>query len=816
MKVSKNWINEYLNAETISDEHLGEILTDIGLEVEGVEQVEKVKGSLKGVKVGKVLTCQRHPNADRLSLTTVDVGGEAPLQVVCGAPNVDAGQTVLVATPGTVLYSDEGEPFTIKKGKIRGEVSEGMICAEDELGLGSSHDGIMVLEQDYAPGTHAADVFEMEQDTVYEIGLTPNRSDATGHIGVARDVNAYLRTNEGWTDALSMPQKMDTLKTAPKGSFEIEIRDTARCPRYSGLLLRNVKIAPSPDWMQFKLKAIGVRPINNVVDITNYILHEYGQPLHAFDADKVKGNKIIVETKPEGTPFTTLDEVERKLGTEDLMICDGQGTPMCIAGVFGGLDTGVTDQTVHIFLESAQFDAKAIRRTSYKHQLRTDAAMRFEKGSDPNITVEALQRAAFLMRELAGAEVDEVIIDQYPTPVPEKEVVLRYEMANRLIGTVLSADKIQEILLAMDMKIVSSDEVSVTVQVPTNKTDVLREVDLIEEILRIYGYNKVPLPDKLSYVLSFKDADKNLINRRKVGSILTSLGFSEMMGLSLMSSNKVKETLGLDDKDLILINNTSNTNLDAMRPNLIFSGLESVAHNLNHQQRDLKLYEWGRVYYRNEGGEVVEKMQLSILMTGDFRPEHWKVQGERKSDFYDTQSVVRALLRRLGIKTFQEEVIDGDEAWEYGMKFFRGPKALAEFGAVSQKLLGGHNIKQPVFGGLLHWENIAPAAAKAKILFERIPKTPAVRRDLAIVIDSHASYAGIERIIRKAAGKLLREVTVFDIYKSEKHLGKGKVSYAIKMVFQDPNKTLRDKDVDKVMGKIIREVEQQLGGHIRK
>ncbi len=815
MKVSKNWLEDYLMGVSIEDSKLGEILTDIGLEVEGMECVEKIRGSLEGVKVGKVLTCEQHPNADRLSLTTVDVGGESPLQIVCGAPNVAAGQSVLVATIGTTLYDASGTPWKIKKGKIRGETSEGMICAEDELGLGTSHEGILVLDGTATPGTPASELYSLDRDTVYDVGLTPNRSDATGHIGVAKDVWAFLKVNTPSVEALSLPETIGDLPPADNIEFQIEIRDLQRCPRYSGLLLKNVKVAPSPDWMQFRLKAIGVRPINNIVDITNYILHEYGQPLHAFDADKIKGRKIIVETKPDNTPFVTLDEVERKLSDEDLMICDGEGTPMCIAGVFGGLDTGVTEATTHIFLESAHFNAKSIRKTSFKHQLRTDAAMRFEKGSDPNITVDALRRAAYLMEMYADAEVVDGFLDNYPKPVAPARILLRYEMVNRLIGAQLKSSEIEDILRAMDMNILPNDDQSVIVEVPTNKSDVLREVDLIEEILRIYGYNKVPIPDTLSYVLSFKDSDKALSAKRKMGDILTGQGYLEMMGLSLMSSQTAMDTLNVKAENLVLIHNTSNTNLDTMRPDLILSGLESVAHNLKRQQRDLKLFEWGRVYRRLDASTVEEEDLLCILVTGEYRPEHWKTKGDRRSDYYDVQSITRALLKRLGIDSFQEEEME-HLRWDYGMKYFRGKQLLAEVGCVSKKFISAHHIKQPVFGALLHWENILKASEKVKVIFEEIPKTPTVRRDLAVVMDKGTRYAELQKTIKKAAGKLLTSMTVFDIYESKEHLGEGKISYAIKMIFQDTQRTLRDKDIEKIMNKVIQSLEEKLSVSIRK
>jgi len=565
VKISLNWLKTYLPLD-MDPEKIGEILTDIGLEVEGMDQIESIKGGLEGLVIGKILTCEKHSNADTLQVTTVDVGAEEALHIVCGAPNCAAGQTVVVATHGTTIYPTEGDSFKIKKGKIRGEVSEGMICAEDEIGMGQSHDGIIVLEEEITPGTKARDHFKITTDYVYEIGLTPNRSDATSHLGVAEDLLAYLKINHDYSEPIEYPNLVNFQVEATTLPFKISVENEKACPRYCGITLTNVEVKTSPQWLKDKLNSIGVSPINNIVDITNFVLHEYGQPLHAFDADKISGQKVIVTNLPEGTAFTTLDEKERKLRADDLMICDGDKTPMCIAGVFGGLNSGVSNETKNIFLESAHFEAGNTRRTSTAHLLRTDAAKVFEKGSDPNITIKALKRAALLIEELSGGKISSEIYDHYPVEIKREKIELHYAKVNSMIGVDIPKDEVHNILIAMNMELKPIDNESILVKVPTNKCEVLREADLVEEVLRIYGFNKVPIPTTIKSSISYKQYPSKRDVKERISDFLSSNGFNEMMGLSLIESKNVLEQLNISDEQLVYINNTSNIHLNVMRP----------------------------------------------------------------------------------------------------------------------------------------------------------------------------------------------------------------------------------------------------------
>ena len=813
MKASLNWIREHVDTQDLSIDEIGEILTDIGLEVEGQERVEKIKGGLRGVVTGRVVTCERHPNADRLSVTTVDVGGEEDLKIVCGAPNVAAGQKVLVATIGTTLYSEEGEAWKIKKGKIRGEVSEGMICAEDELGLGSSHEGIMVLDEEVEVGINASEIFNLEEDVVYEIGLTPNRSDATGHIGIAKDLWAYLRINQQINAPVILKDLSSFQVDNESLSIPVEIKDTFRCPRYSCLTISEIKIAPSPEWLQFRLKAIGVSPINNVVDITNFILHEYGQPLHAFDADKIKGGKVIVQTLDEGTPFVTLDGVERKLSAEDLMICDAQGQPMCIGGVFGGMDTGVTDNTTRILLESAHFNAKSIRRTSMRHLLRTDAAMCYEKGSDPNVTIRALKHAALMMQELAGGKVTSKLQDIYPEPISKAEIFVRLSKVKQLIGADITKEDVADIIQALEMEVVREDETGWLLAIPTNKADVTREVDVLEEILRIYGFNKVPMSEKLYSVINANNAGSGPVLKRAITAFLADRGFNEMMGLSLSSSELCLEALEVPKSQMVFINNTSNVGLDVMRPDMLVSGLESVRHNINRRQVDLKLFEWGKSYLKGEE-DYIETEMLTVFVTGQYRGESWREKNERTADFYDLKAIVSDLISRMGIQSFQQTALE-DGRFDYGLRVHRGPNTVCVYGKLSDELCEKLNIRGEVFAAEFQWKEVEKATSKHKIIFSEISKYPGMRRDLALLIDEEVKYESVRAIIQKACGKSLKEVDIFDVYNDPKYLPEGKKSYAIKLVFEDLSKTLKDKEVDKWVQKALYNLEKELGAVLR-
>lgn len=811
MKISLNWLKRYIDID-LSPGEISEILTAIGLEVEGMDEIETIKGGLEGVVVGHVIACGKHPNADKLSLCKVNVGGSENLQIVCGAPNVSEGQKVLVATIGTTLYTPEGEAWKIKKGKIRGEASEGMICAEDELGLGDDHNGIIVLPKDVEVGQLAKDLYDVENDIVYHIGLTPNRSDATSHIGVAEDLAAYLVINHQHPGTIHYPSLKDFNEGVGDGGIKVEVLDRDGAPRYAGVLLENIQLAESPDWIKNVLRAIGINPKNNAVDITNFILHELGQPLHAFDADKIAGNHIKVQTLPEGTSFIDLDGKERSLNSEDVMICDGDDKGMCIGGVFGGLESGVSDSTTRIFLEAAFFDPMRIRRTSTRHLLRTAAATTFEKGVNPNFTVNALKRAILLFQELAGAKVSSKIIDIYPEKIEPKNIHIQYSNINRLIGDEIPKSDVKAILAALNIPIDSETEDSLNVRIPTNKADVLREADVIEEILRIYGFNKVSIPDKVLSTISYKpDLDRPAL-RNKVGDLLCGLGFSEMMAVSLNQSKYYQEA---EQERLVFINNTSNIHLNVMRADMTYSALEAVEYNSNRQATNLKLYEFGRIYWKEEE-EIKEREKLSICITGNIYPESWlNPSNNQHEGFYYLKSAINNLLSSLGINSFQVSEVE-NENFLYGIKYHRGPKNLVEFGLLNKTLCQKMSVKQDVYYAELDWEDIIKAGKKNKIQVSDISKYPKVRRDLALVINEDVKFASIESIAKRTDKKILQDVNLFDVYKNDEQLGKGKKSYAVSFEFQDNAKTLKDKDVDKIMNTLVQKFESNLGATIRK
>ncbi|MEM6395464.1 MAG: phenylalanine--tRNA ligase subunit beta [Bacteroidota bacterium] len=814
MKVSLRWLRDYLQID-LPPEQIGDILTGTGLEVEGIEEKESIPGGLAGIVVGKVVECGKHPNADRLSLTKVDVGHQELLSIVCGAPNVAADQKVLVATVGTMLHPTEGEPFKIKKGKIRGEVSEGMICAEDEIGLGTDHDGIMVLPEDTPIGKPAAEVFELQSDHVFEIGLTPNRSDATNHLGVAFDLAAALRVNHDSNAEVAQPD-LSAFEAQNGSEVTVEVKDPELCPRYAGLVLKDLKIGPSPDWMQDRLRAVDVRPINNVVDITNYVLHEMGQPLHAFDLEKIGGSKVIVQTLPEGTEFISLDETTRKLRSEDLMICDGNNKPMCIAGVFGGLNSGVTDKTTAIFLESAHFDAGSVRRTSMSHNLRTDAAKIFEKGSDPNIAADALKRAALLMQEYAGATISSQLIDHYPKPINPLPVRVRYQRINELIGIEIAPDKVHAILETMNMDIIERYADSFVVGVPTNKSDVTREVDVIEEVLRIFGFNNVPTPSEITTAMVVAPDPDPVALRDMVGDLLIANGFHEMMALSLSESKYYGGGPGADRVDgLVYINNTSNVHLDIMRPDLLMSGLEAVKHNANRRNEDLKLFEFGRAY-KLDGEKYQEDNRLSILLTGRHTAESW--HGGNSSEpvsFYTLKAAVNLVLNRLGISGFQTEEAP-NETYSYGLRYRRGPMVIVDLGRVRDEICTSAGCEAEVLFATFHWDNLLRVLPKKRMKMQELNKYPTVRRDLALVVDKSVKFADLERLAFKSEKKLLTYVNLFDVYENEEQLGESKKSYALSFILENQEKTLTDKEVDKAMNRISGAFTAQLGAELRR
>lgn len=821
MKISYNWLRDYLET-SLSIEELTHLLTDIGLEVEAVETFESLRGGLKGVVTGEVVTCERHPNADKLSVTTVNVGGPELLNIVCGAPNVAAGQKVVVATVGTVIHKGD-ESFEIKKAKIRGELSEGMICAEDELGIGDSHEGIMVLPDEVKPGTPAAEYFGVTTDVVFEIGLTPNRADAASHLGTARDLAAALtaRYPEHKPVTVKRPDVSGFKVDNEKLPIRVVVEDTRACPRYSGLTISGITVAPSPEWLVNRLKAIGVRPINNVVDITNYVLFEYGQPLHAFDASQVTGNTVVVKKLPEGTPFVTLDEVERKLGADDLMICNTE-EPMCIGGVFGGSKSGVSDTTTAIFLESACFNPVSVRKTSKLHTLKTDASFRFERGSDPEITVTALKRAAMMIKEICGGEITSGIQDVYPEPVKHGRISLSYDYVNRFVGQAIPADDIKVILKALDIRIVEETAGGLELDVPPFKVDVTGVADVIEEILRIYGYNRIDAGSKLNSSLSYHQRPDREKLKNLVSDYLSSNGFNEIMTNSLSSSLYYEGGQWFDPEKCVRILNPLSRDLEVMRQTLIFSGLESLAYNLNRKQHNLKFYEFGTVYEKtgaNVKGKVDksyrEQQILALFITGQASPESWYNRDE-KVDFYQLHSYVASVVSKAGIDLHKLQKSENLPAFfASGDIYTRDGKAVYCIGRLHDKLLKQMDISQPVYYAGIHWDNLLQLVKDHTVTYRDVPKFPEVRRDLALVLDKSVKYADLEAIAFKTGKQLLKKVNLFDFYEGDK-IEAGKKSYAISFILQDENKTLTDKEIDKFMEKLANALESETGARVRR
>ena len=819
MKLSYNWLKKYVDF-TQSPDELEKLLTDCGLEVEGLEKVQTIKGGLEGILIGEVLTCEKHPNADKLSKTTVDLGNGQIAPIVCGAPNVAAGQKVLVATVGTTLY-DGDDSFKIKKSKIRGEVSEGMICAEDELGLGSSHDGIMVLNSAAPVGEAAKNYFNIEDDYVYEIGLTPNRSDATSHIGSARDIVAVLNhINKNKEAHLNLPA-VDAFKIDNKDlNIEIEVEDSKACPRYSGVSLTNLKVEESPEWLKNVLTAIGIRPINNLVDITNFVMWETGQPLHAFDAIAIKGNKVIVKMLPKDAPFITLDNIERKLSGHDLMICNTE-EGMCIGGVFGGAKSGVNNSTTSIFLESACFDPKTIRITSKFHTLKTDASFRFERGSDPNITVYALKRAALLMQEIAGGKISSKIKDFYPNPIEEVVVDVKYAHIDRLIGKTIERGEIKSILEDLEIRILSEDEQGFSCSVPTFKVEVTREADIIEEILRIYGYNNIEFDDQVHSALSFSKKPNPEKYQNRVADYLSANGFAEAMNNSLTKSAYYIKDENFNEDALVKMLNPLSSDLDVLRQSLLFGALENLIYNINRKEPNVKLYEFGKTYVlANKDAEKItnkyqEERHLSIIISGLEKAENWNNES-KNVDFFYLKGFVHQLLTKL---QFQNNDIKAENVqksyFKAGLSYSIRHKQIVEFGELSIKTLKEMGIKQQTFYADFNWENIMKLSDQHDINMVEISKFPIVRRDLALVVDKSVTFAEIEAIAKKTEKNILKSVGLFDVYEGEK-LDEGKKSYSINFSLQDNNKTLKDKQIDKLMNKLISNYERELGALIRR
>ena len=820
MNISYNWLKDYLDFDLQPDE-VAAALTSIGLETGGVEEVQTIKGGLEGLVIGEVLTCEEHPNSDHLHITTVNVGGAEPLQIVCGAPNVAAGQKVVVAVNGTKLY-DGDECFTIKRSKIRGVESNGMICAEDEIGIGTDHAGIIVLPADAVVGTPAKEYYNVKSDYVLEVDITPNRVDATSHFGVARDLAAYLKQN-GKPANLKRPS-VDAFKIDDEvPAIEVVVENKEACLRYSGITIKNVTVKESPEWLQNRLKVIGLRPINNVVDITNYILHGVGQPLHSFDADKIKGNKVVVRSATEGAKFVTLDGVERTLTDRDLMICNVE-EPMCIAGVFGGLDSGVTEQTKNVFLESATFHPTWIRKTARRFGLNTDASFRYERGLDPNQTVEVMKRAALLIQEVAGGTITGAIQDIYPVPVAPYRVELTYDKVNTLIGKVIPVETVKSILESLEMKIVSETAEGLVIDVPVYRIDVQRDVDVIEDILRIYGYNNVEFSDNVKSNLSYQTpTDRSYKLQNLISEQLCGCGFNEILNNSLTRSAYYDNLSTYPVSHCVMLMNPLSADLNCMRQTLLFGGLESVEHNAKRKNGNIRFFEFGNCYdynidHKKEGetlAEFSEDYRLGLWVSGSRVDNNWAHPNE-KSSVYELKAYVENILVRLGVNL--QKVIFGDLAndiYSAGLSITTSSgRQLGTMGIVSPKICKELDIETDVYYAELSWTLLMKEIKKSKVTFSEISKFPAVKRDLALLLEKNVQFAEIEKIATESERKLLKDVALFDVYEG-KNLPAGKKSYAVSFYLQDEGKTLNDKQIDAIMKKIQTNLEQKLGAQLR-
>jgi len=810
MKISYNWLKEFLSVD-LEAEKVGEILTDLGLEVEGIETFESVKGSLKGVVVGEVLTCEQHSNADRLKVAQVDLGNGSPVQIVCGAPNVAAGQKVPVATIGTTLYDENGDGFIIKKGKIRGESSFGMICAEDELGLGTSHDGILVLDTKEKPGSAVADIYEIETDQVFEIGLTPNRADAMSHLGVARDLYAGLLIHDEYQKIFDTPSVSDFQIDDKSFKIEVEVENNKLVPRYAGITITDLEIKESPNWLQEKLRAIGLKPISNVVDITNYILHGLGQPLHAFDADKIEGNKILIRNLPSGTKFTTLDGVERDLHEDDIMICDGESNPMCIGGVFGGLNSGVDENTTSIFLESAYFDPVSIRKTAKRHALNTDASFRFERGINPSSVVYALKNAAILIKEIANGRIVSDIIDVYPNKIEDFQVNLSYEKTNKLIGEEIPKDTIKDILASLEIKINHQTESGLGLTVPAYRVDVTREADIVEEILRVYGYNNIETPEKINTSIS----KSNKWSPEKIENIaanfLIANGVSETMANSLTKSDYNNLSELIKEEQNVTMLNALSSDLSVMRQSMLFGALESVAYNINRKNNNLKFFEFGNTYHKYESG-FTEQKHLAITFSGNRSKNAWNLKN-KPVDFFQLKGIIKTLLTRLGLNKLRYTTVKND-IFNDAIALSLGKIKLVEFGIIQPAILKEFGIKQEVLFADFNWNNILENVSKKSVKVKPLSKYPEVKRDLALLIDTSVKFIDLHNAAFQSERKLLKDVDLFDVYTGDK-LPENKKSYAMSFILQDNDKTLKDKQIDKIMSKLQQTFIKQFGAELR-
>ena len=808
MKISYNWLKQFINIDW-TPEKTSELLTNLGLEVEGLKAYASIKGGLKGIVVGEVKTCEKHPNADRLKLTTVDVGDDQILKIVCGAPNVAVGQKVAVATIGTTLYTAEGEAWKIKKGKIRGEESYGMLCAEDELGLGSNHDGIMVLDENLTTGSPLSENFNIENDVVFDIGLTPNRADAMSHYGTARDLKAGL-IQEGLNPELMSPSVSGFHVDNRTLKIDVAVEAKDKAARYCGITISGVKIEASPDWMQQRLKAIGLNPINNVVDITNYIMHSLGQPLHAFDADKIANQKIVVRNAKKDEKFTTLDGIERSLDVEDLMICDAN-EPMCIAGILGGLNSGISNTTTNIFLESAYFNPVSIRKSAKRHGISTDASFRFERGVDPEKTKYVLKYAASLISEITGGEISSDPSDEYPKKIEDKQVFLSFGNINRLIGQKIPKETVKQILSSLEIKVNNVTEAGLGLTIPAYRNDVEREVDVIEEILRVYGYNKIGVNDKLNSSISNSSNNSSHKIENTLANQLVSHGFYEIMTNSLSTQKHTALSASLNaDESIVLVNPLSN-DLATLRRSMLFSGLETIAYNLNRQQESLKLFEFGKTYHLLDGDRK-EYKHLSILMTGQKSPLHWRSQKEN-IDFFYAKGIVSALIEKMGVSKLKSSPVT-NAVFEEGQMLKVGKTTMVEYGIVKKSISSAFGIDQAVYFADFNWDAIENSIKTTNVKFKPIPKFPEVKRDFALLIDEEISFEAIYKVAKQTDQKYLKEVSLFDVYKGE-NLPSGKKSYALSFTLQDPTKTLTDKEIEAMMSKLQKQLEKKVGAELR-
>lgn len=817
MNISFNWLKDYLKTD-LDVEEICNILTSIGLEVGGFEKFESIKGGLKGLVIGEVKSCIAHPDSDHLHVTTVDLGDGRLTPIVCGAPNVAAGQKVVVATVGTILYDGEKE-LVIKKSKIRGEESEGMICAEDEIGIGSDHAGIIVLPATVKAGTPAAEYYHICNDTTIEVDITPNRVDGASHLGVARDLAAYLKNNTPSPVAYTLPSVSGFAPDNKDGVIGIKVERPEACPRYAGVCIEGIQVKESPEWLKNRLKAIGLHPINNVVDITNYILFELGQPLHSFDKDKIKGNQVIIRSFPKGTKFVTLDSVERELHEDDLMVCNGQ-EPMCIAGVFGGLASGITENTKSVFLESACFDPVFVRKTARRHGLNTDASFRFERGTDPNMVIYALKRAALLIRELAGGKITTDIIDIYPTPIADFEVEVKYAHVDRLIGKKIGNDKIKNILLSLEMKVVKEDAEGLLIHVPPYRVDVRREADVIEDILRIYGFNNIEVPAKVNSTLSYSHKPDDFVLKNKIADLLAANGFNEIMNNSLTKAGYFEGLESYKPEHTVTLFNPLSSDLSAMRQSLLFGGLEAIAYNINRKNGSLRLFEFGKAYtfHQKEGENHLkqyhEEDKLSLFLTGNKQSASWNAK-ESKSDFFTIKAYGEMILSRLGFNadllTIEE---NNQDILREGVDYSLRGQHLLSVGVLSGKVLKKLDIEQDVYYAEFSWENLIKALKSHMVSFTPMPRFPAVKRDLALLLDKKITFREVKEIALRSEKSLLKAVSLFDVYEGEK-LGADKKSYAVSFTLQDDEKTLTDKQIEKIMNKLIGTYKHQLNAEIR-